>query len=77
MEWIDVKKKLPTPWKDKLVCNSKGNVYITKIVMQDPQGNFIWHSEIDSEHEEITHWMDLPLSPVEDRPSYACGRPTC
>ena len=60
MEWINVKDKLPTDNKQKIVYHSRGVSFAY-------YNGYYWISSIGKSHyvRTVTYWMDLPVPPNE------------
>jgi hypothetical protein len=62
MKWIDSNKELPNFDFEVLTCDKRGNVSTLWYRKNDNDYKY-WGDWDDNEHENITHWMPLPLPP--------------
>lgn len=69
IEWIDVSQRLPSKSGDYLVSNGEGIAvtFFNKVSQKWNESSVLGEGVLLDfwQHEEITHWHPLPLSPYQ------------
>lgn len=68
MEWISVKEKMPEEFTEVLTSYKFGTDHkccVDYIITteSEPRG-FFWGRRIESDQDDVTHWMPLPEPPT-------------
>ena len=67
--WISVKERLPEPEKEVIILDKRKHTDIDFLTDDGEGGYYWWKSDetIWCDDDEITHWMEIPKLPKEER----------